>query len=803
MYMPGPKFKEKPLPGAEAPKPRMPKAPLETKEPLMSQSVRAIQRLVQAEQKVYRGTEENRRAAIEEVNEILKSRRLFGPEDLLDPDAVFGNGRKLRRHILSMMELANRTNSVRSVLESPDALASVSFQKTTPHYVLLISDPEGRLSQNPIAKMVVDSLLEGLGQVRRGNAEPLKMHIQIKGELLGVHINDGKHRGFINALCTGEAPAFIFKHYEHGGGKYAKNRVKYLENILRHCCGCETDFFRPETTSSTSKGNLVGYCRGVSDWLLRDTMRAAASAKDMDLSLLEGPTETEVAQDLFKRGVTNLQHFWSYARSARGIDGSKAKHLGRWFNPAEQALLKRYSETRDALESGNQAIRRALRKSRQAKKLNFEILEDLTEMQFNLLRTGEGEFVPKREVVPLFERAAAKLLEMAKISDAVFPQNPFEKKHPYTDRAQELISEYRFVLSGISSWVIIEEEVPQIMQMCADKGGNLELEDVETLEEMVRFLHSRILEPQRYLWALNSVRAGEAEDLRVLGWGVVDSSLPDFVCIDAEGKMPGVRGNRIYRILAEQVKRAGEGSARMNDGKRAVAIIGKDFADISLPMGKHYAEINLNLDNKNRTYVLGMRYVDTLGGARMEYLSGVLESLGFKTSRENGRVLKAKFTTGERKKLEYAYSELLRLNFSSANLDLQRGFPSDYAIELFEDGFTHIRHASSTLEDIARRPWGERLDTYMHLLNLGILGAGDKAAFADTFLNELGYRSPLIGSVMGARSLQENDNLLWALITLEAREKEAGRIAKVRRIRRVAKELEKVMERKERAEEVP
>jgi len=798
--MPGSKKKEILVRGAEAPKPRMPKRPLETKEAIMSESARMIQGLVRAEQKVSQGRKGDRLAAIEEANGILRTRRLFSPDDLLDPNANIGNGRKLRRHILTILEQANHTSSVRAVLESPEALARITFQQSTPHYVLLITDPQGRIYQNGIAKTVADSIVEGLSQVRR--KEPFKIHIEIRGELLAAHINDGKHKGFINALCTREAPAIIFKHYEHGGGKYAKNRVSYLRHILQQHCGCETDFFASESALSNA-GNLTGYCRQISGFLVRNTIRAAASAKDMDISLLEGPTETEVAQGLFGRGVTNLQHFWSYARSASGLTESKVKHLARWFNPTEQALLKRYSGSRDSLESGNKNIRKALRESRRAKKLNFEILEALTQMQFNLLRTKEGEFVPKREVVPLFESAAAKLLEMAKICDAVFPENPFEEERPYTDKAKELIREYRFVLKGIPSWVIIEEEVPQVMQMCADKGGILELKDVETIEEMVRFLHSKVLEPQRYLWALSSVRAGEVEDLRVLGGGVVDASIPNFVCIDVEEKLPGVRANRIYRILAGQVARAGEGSARMKDGKTAVAIIGKDFADISLPMGKHYAEININLDNKNHTYVVGMRYVDTEGGARLDYLSGVLGNLGFEASQENGRVLKARFSTGEKKKLEYAYAELLRLNFSSANLDLHGGFPAEYAIELSEDGFTHIRNASNRLNDIAGKPWKERRDNYMRLLNMNIMGPGDKAAFADIFLDELGYRPSLIGSVMAERSIQENDNLLWALVGLEEGEAEAGRIAKVRRIKQIVEELERVMDNKEEAGESP
>ena len=91
----------------------------------------------------------------------------------------------------------------------------------------------------------------------------------------------------------------------------------------------------------------------------------------------------------------------------------------------------------------------------------------------------------------------------------------------------------------------------------------------------------------------------------------------------------------------------------------------------------------------------------------------------------------------------------------------------------------------------------------MRLLNMNIMGPGDKAAFADIFLDELGYRPSLIGSVMAERSIQENDNLLWALVGLEEGEAEAGRIAKVRRIKQIVEELERVMDNKEEAGESP
>lgn len=579
-----------------------------------------------------------------------------------------------------------------------------------------------------------------------------------------------------------------FNHSEHGQGLFPSNRIRYVTEALRK--ERMVVDFRQTALKGENAGHVRGIRFGIREWegMLIRLIRLSRSVKDLDL-MLKSERVNEIAIRAFDNGVTNMKSFL-YALEDRFIHPKKdwQKHN---LNAHEKKVLAKYHTEGKNLESEVKShkkyIKKFLKFSSEVKKLNFEILEELTKLQNLLLHDRYRKAILKREVKVLFRDIADKTIEMAKVMDKLTFHPRYEKK------AKEIIRHYGGIINDCSSWVLDENEADKIMGMTSDKGGVLDFESVKTVEELVRFMHAEMARiPTRGIY--HDLFYKE-EGLAFLE--LADFGLTNFICLNMDEKK-AIENLEAYKILKKVVKDMPEELTEMRREEKAIAFMGHDYAEITLPMGKHFAEIKCEMDDQNRCYAVNVRYVDTMyryAQSRKAYVEKVLTDLGFTIDENMKRTIMATLRTEDRKTWAEGYGELIRLMFSAKDLDL--GCDPNESAEMFQRGFTWIRRCDPGYEIIMYSDDTEKVEKYREIIGSVFYDGSDKQAFTDLFMEQFDYRPSKIVPLVKDFELNELDGLFGFLIHLEVKAKEEGDKRKVGQIQRLWKKLEKVLAEKE------
>jgi len=689
----------------------------------------------------------------------------------------------------SIKEILEKVNvkEPRAYIDSGESREFATDVQKTKDYTLVVTDPEGRLKKNRPIKKAVQKALEGI-RFFTGDRE-YAAHLLAKEEFVGIRINDGHHKGYIAVFCPEDSKDWVmyFNHYEHGGGAFPRNRIEYLEMAL---IGAEMDIdFKQTPTNRENAGFLRGMCFDVYDpeERLSTLMRLSRSVKDLDF-VLKSRRHVNLAIRAFEDGATNMQNFLSVLGDY--IKTGDMKRHKALLNENEKELLIRYRAKAEGAEkeinSHKRYIRKIIKVSNEAKKLNFEILEDLTELQKVLLRYRDMGIALKREVNSLFRSIAKKTLKMAKIMDKFSFESRYKKK------ANAILDHYRNTIYDCSSWVLDNDDSDRIMDMTSDKGGILDFEKVRTIEEMVRFMHAELVKvPIMSIYQDVSHRQKEMIFLEH-----IDLELPNFIClnIDEEKKLDHLEA---YTILKDLVKGLHWELTEMKGGK-AIAVLGQEYAEITLPMGKHFAEIICGMDNQNKEYTINLRYVDTdyqHAQRRKEYVEEVLLDMGFTTDKSIKRAIIATLRTEDRKTWAHGYGKLLRLLFSARNLDIS--WTDAEPVELFRNGFTCLYRCDSAYSAIKYSVDAEKVSKYREAINSTIHMGNDKKAFTNLFMEQFSYRPSEIIPLIKYFDLKELDLVFTFLLKLEDTAKEEGNKKWTGQIQRLCKKLERVMDEKE------
>jgi hypothetical protein len=776
------------------PEPAQAKAPV-LPEPLHDiPSVSRVLRDLLSAKKAIDGAEnkEGREAAWREEDKIMRGHGLAGIP--FDDKHCSPYEFLLEKAVTEVLESVNTTDPRGFFATLMQRATSQASLKTGDRYAVTIIDEDDALGSNELMKAALETFFYELEKSK--SPDTYKAHIRIVGDVMGIQIDHGKHKGYIAVFCPDNdlPPVVLFRHFEHGQGEFSKNRVPFVKNAL------STIGMRRWTEGRGDKScKIFGirFCNN-ENWrfVLSSAVRLSRAVKDLDLTLRD-ESSIKRASMLFMYGVTNMTEFLSILSRRTDISKYPAP-----LTDKEKDTYRYCLRSIGFIESEIRSVKSAHAYIREVKDLNFGILECGTRLQLLVInRRMEGGMVLKREVAAAFREIGEKVMDMARGCDSLVGR---VRGAGYAKKAATIVRRYENMLSDCESWVLDEKETMRVMGMFADRGGMLELASVDTVEELVRLMHSDLVSTVETR-PVAFFSHGKDAEVCLLDESVL---LKDgFVCFGLEPHTP-LKDLEPYKALKSVIGMLSDGDNFQNDGQ-VVALIGSHSADLSMPMGKHYAEITADLDDKNGCHVVGLRYIDTEysgAQARKRYLKIALGRLGFDVlpedseSRVGHRLIKAVFRTEDRERWRTAFTELARLVLSARNLDLRGDFEPEWMADVFFKGFTEINISLLFFRNIADAAPEEAARGYRRIISNPSIGSGDRTAFTGMFIENLGYKPSSIIPLLKDFSVAELDTMMNDIFTLESRAKERHEQKKAGQLNRLMDKMDKLVTEKEHSE---
>ena len=701
--------------------------------------------------------------------------------------------------IMSVMENSCLTEP-ENVLRGVSLDAEVTEKIIQPAYAIVISDPDKalesdkraagflRLAKEEFEKFRSESrLVEGeFGNFRFRDGRYLA-HICLNKGLFAMRIDDGKHKGFIGAFFPeGNEGCFLyFNHYEHGTGPFPRNRIEYIRKALWPFRFSSE--FRPGNRMDANRGNMRAYLYSTDpdenvDVRFAALVRMSKSVKNLDLGLSSW-SRLESALEGFKKGVTNMATFLMVTgpRAEDLLDSTKHANL----NEYEKELAGNALEARKWIKGAVEAISNNRVKCARAKELNFEILSDLVKMEKSIEEGKNGtRAIPKRELLSAAGPLSGKFIEMACLCDSV----SFTCGRPCEDLAIDILDRFRTRISEFGP-VLDPSDARSLMGFFCGRKGELKLEDVSSLEELVRFLHAKVVVQENVL--SNSLFNENVDALRDSGYA--DTSIRNLICFNTDARS-SLEDLQVYDTLKKALSEVPRTYMEMRDGRKAVAILGEGFAEISLPMGKHYCEINAEADDTNKCNIVAIRYIETdyqYAQNRKAYVMAILKGMGFIAKEDNGRYLKMELRTESKEDWARAFGETVRLAFSGKDLDLFYGNPDTYAA-LFKQGYTSLHSADMRLKGLLAAERGGKLggEYRKNLWTEEEYSEKERRLITDFFLTHLSYRPSRILPLFEGYTPKELDKILEMVIDLELDAGKNGDKKKAGQLLRLGKKLE-------------
>ncbi len=593
---------------------------------------------------------------------------------------------------------------------------SVGEKKTlfeSPNAKLQIKDEEGVLEKNKNLGKLVEIMTEEAEKFSTPKDDKFKSVIVAKDNSLSIRMDPGSHKEFLGVILgdseSGMPHTMFFEHTPSGyeAANYKKNsRPKYISEII----GGKID-------QRTKKISNVVFLAHVSDLEaeFRKYFRLCQSVKDLDLYLRE--EDVPFAVKMFENGATNMREFLAWCDKLDEIESKE--EAGRLVESAglsdrEKNLLSdyycKYVEEKIFLKQRLENVRKA-------KNLNFEIMKELLSLDKKAKSILETTYESKRQsesIEKTYGDISRKLEMMEKFArmalDAYMPKTDVKSLSDRLKINMEPISIVSRLghgtpdaLKNADGSVNVSEEgkkfLPQgiksayekFSEILNDKGGKLETwDDVESLEEAVRFFHQIIVEsPVLYgdfytRSVTDSVFFREKDagyPVKIVDLtksGVKKSEMGKIVIDDTM--------NKLGRRLKDTFRREEFGN------RSSVMIFSDDYFELSMPTEKHYLEMNSQshkFDDGTGEYSVSLRYIESgYYGAveRQDFAAAVFEDLGFEVDRDRSERgnLNANLRTGDKNKWKTVLSKTIQLTAALKDLDLE--FINLDTVDLFKEG---------------------------------------------------------------------------------------------------------------------
>ncbi|MCK4588975.1 MAG: hypothetical protein KAT77_00910 [Nanoarchaeota archaeon] len=382
-----------------------------------------------------------------------------------------------------------------------------------------------------------------------------------------------------------------------------------------------------------------------------------------------------------------------------------------------------------------------LNRLRRLKDINYQILSSLTNLQFEAIHSLETDHATnRRNLIPFYNQTMEGLEEMASLAAIIDAASKFSpchiEEHPYYLKVKELNSKFYSIVErlnfivkfgyhnhdplygfmGLAQTSIAQEAYQDFRKLSYDweKGAQSQLEsldDITTLEEMVRFLHAQAVE--KFTCHITSYGGTEGKQLISLGEGLT-ACISKFDNV-SKAKDSGPESD-IYRIFIQYMKSLNRHEKKTMFEKRKHpihGIVGHDYGSFSITLGCHYTEIEAQFDEINHDYALKIRYIDTEyshAQERLNFTQKVFDDLGLKVKRDE-KVIHSYSRFTDREQAKHVFKEVLR--FFTASRDLDMGCYPEICFRLFKEGITYLsREPLGQIMGIINGDLDEKVEDY-------------------------------------------------------------------------------------------
>ncbi len=549
-----------------------------------------------------------------------------------------------------------------------------------------------------------------------------KALIVVEKNALSIRMDPGIHKEFLGIVLAsqeqGTPYALVYRHTPSGFERlhYKDNsRPVYISTIVGKKAKGEGGQVTASVFAKESK---------IFQETFREYLRLCQSVKNLDLILTA--RDVPFAVNMFKAGVTNMGGFLDCCNACDRFTSREKfeefEEKDTLLNDSEKRLLEKYFEKHMEEMEEKDYLKRKIKNLRTAKDLNFEIVGDLINLGQQASAILGTTFESPRQaesLVKMYDTISEKLKKMEKTIRASFG-DPHTNVEELTKRLRKsiepiaMIARFGYgapdVLKNSDGSVNVGKEGKKFLpdnvrsayeefaKITDDKGKDMHTwDDVESLEEAVRFLHKIVVETPVIYREIYMEDLARSEFFRASG----DKSYP-FKIIDLTKK--GFERSEIGKVvIQENINNLGY---RLNEVFRKdrafrrfpVAIFSDDYFELTIPTTKHYVEMNSQRyapQDKNKEYTISLRYVESgYFGAiqRQDFAAAVLEQCNFKVTRtrDKGGDLCAHFKTENDNEWKIALSKAIQLVASLKDLDLTRIDPS--FVGLFKEGVVSMFH---------------------------------------------------------------------------------------------------------------
>lgn len=481
-----------------------------------------------------------------------------------------------------------------------------------------LSDHAGVLKENPFMLELFNSYIRATGEFTQ-HSFLYKAHIVVDQDIMAISIDQGAHKEQISVFAPKDLSGFAcaYCHFERSEPGKENNRIKYVEEVITH------SGLNAIVEKEGRQVRVFGFLGSCTPYKPLERIfllgRLSRSVKDLDL-VLKDRYFTNFAVALFDSGITNMDYFLFHFSMIGKRNPGKITQLNSFENEeldAYEILLQEINKYHIPKER--------LKLLEEGKKLNFEILQEAIE-----LMDKATPFDFSKNAIRRYGIIAGKLLRMGEICDLIccplaIGFSDYSQMVKRVLKKFEKMMEFKFYEQRLGP-----QEQKIISLMFSDKGGELSLSDVESIEEAVRFLHSVLVTGMHSMLIGSDVITDNKTQKRIEVITKLSIDAEKIVLIFANKQAKKAKTFGIFRDCVERLAR----SVKMQfEYRNATAIFSKNRADISMPFGKHYAEITVDMDDLNNSYFLKLGYVESQARGfqlRKRYVIKVLEALGFK-----------------------------------------------------------------------------------------------------------------------------------------------------------------------------
>ncbi len=252
---------------------------------------------------------------------------------------------------------------------------------------LQLSDANGEMVKDSRLSDLVDVIKQEVQNFRTFRDSMFKAEIVVNAGMIGIRTDLGSHKEYLGVVLAQPGRSGHALWYRHSPSQYelenSKNRARfdYVKNVAvySHLNSGVNNNPKVDSSKKSVENFVVIDSRAKLQEELGYYLRLAHSVKNLDMALTDD--NVVFAKKMFDSGVNNMQIFLSFINS-ESYEAVAPRLSTRLLTENELALIKEYYEYKTKLDEIKGGIRNSLEFFKEAKDLNFKLLEQLRNFEY-------------------------------------------------------------------------------------------------------------------------------------------------------------------------------------------------------------------------------------------------------------------------------------------------------------------------------------------------------------------------------------------------------------------------------------